>query len=95
MLTTTSSILWTINVAELGLVQARLEREGLAKEGSKEINLTALGYEKLLGSGKVETAWEVTVERATPRAVEKLEAAGGKVTLVEEPAPEPTGESED
>jgi large subunit ribosomal protein L15 len=86
---------FTINVSELGRLATRLEREGIAKKGSKEINLTALGYEKLLGSGKVEDPWEVTVEQASSRAVEKLEAAGGKVVLTEEPVAKPAQESEE
>ena len=71
----------TINVGQLGPLMERLEREGLEKKGSKELNLTALGYQKLLGSGNVEVAWKVTVDAATPRAVEKIETAGGKVDL--------------
>ena len=71
----------TINVGQLGPQMERLEREGLEKKGSKELNLTALGYQKLLGSGNVEVAWKVTVDAATPRAVEKIETAGGKVDL--------------
>jgi large subunit ribosomal protein L15 len=70
----------TINVNQLQKLKERLVRDGI-EEGGKTINLTALGYDKLLGSGECKGAWEVTVEAATPRAVEKVEAAGGKVTL--------------
>jgi large subunit ribosomal protein L15 len=71
----------TINVGQLAPLMERLEREGVEKKGSKELNLTALGYDKLLGSGNVVVAWKVTVGVATPRAVEKIETAGGKVDL--------------
>jgi large subunit ribosomal protein L15 len=72
----------TINVSQLRPLKERLIRDGIEK-GGKEINLTALGYDKLLGSGVCQGAWEVTVEAASPRAIEKVESAGGKVTLPE------------
>jgi len=70
-----------INVSQLRLLKERLVREGIEKEGGKAIDLTALGYDKLLGSGTCQGAWEVTVESASPRAIEKVEAAGGRVNL--------------
>jgi large subunit ribosomal protein L15 len=73
----------TINVGQLRKLKERLIKDGIEKEGGKEIDLTALGYGKLLGSGTVQGAWQVTVEAASPRAVEKVESAGGKVLLPE------------
>ncbi len=73
----------TINVDQLRKLKERLIKDGIEKEGGKEIDLTALGYDKLLGSGVVQGAWQVTVDAATPRAVEKIESAGGKVHLSE------------
>ena len=73
----------TINVGQLELLMARLVRDGVETTGGKELNLTALGYDKLLGSGTVDGAWQVTVDKATPRAIEKVESAGGKVNLPE------------
>ncbi len=73
----------TINVGQLRKLKERLIKDGTEKEGGKEIDLTALGYDKLLGSGVVQGAWQVTVDAATPRAVEKVESAGGKVHLSE------------
>ena len=73
----------TINVGQLRKLKERLIKEGIEKEGGKEINLTTLGYDKLLGSGVVQGAWQVTVDAATPRAMEKIESAGGKVHLSE------------
>ena len=72
----------TINVGQLRTLKERLIRKGVDK-GGKEINLTALGYDKLLGSGVVQGAWKVTVETATPKAVEKIESAGGNVDVPE------------
>jgi large subunit ribosomal protein L15 len=70
----------TINVSQLRKLKERLIRDGV-EEGGKAINLTALGYDKLLGSGTCQGSWDVTVEAASPRAIEKVEAAGGKVNL--------------
>jgi large subunit ribosomal protein L15 len=72
----------TINVSQLRKLKERLIKEGVEK-GGKEINLTALGYDKLLGSGACQGAWDVTVEAASPRAIEKVNDAGGKVNLPE------------
>jgi len=47
------------------------------------INLTEMGIDKLLGTGQIKTALNITVEAASPRAVEKVEAAGGSVSLVD------------
>lgn len=49
----------------------------------KEINLTALGYTKLLGTGKITKALTVTVAAASKSAQTKIEAAGGKLVLPE------------
>jgi large subunit ribosomal protein L15 len=68
-----------------------LQQRGLRKEikainlkdlegmGKKEIDLTAKGYDKLLGGGKVTKALEVKVKMFSERAKEKIEKAGGKV----------------
>ncbi|MDP7312367.1 MAG: uL15m family ribosomal protein [Candidatus Thalassarchaeaceae archaeon] len=45
------------------------------------VNLSKLGIDKLLGSGQITKAISVTVEHASAKAVEKVEAAGGSVTI--------------
>jgi len=50
---------------------------------SDSINLAEFGYDKLLGSGRITTALNVTVEHASAGAIAKVEAAGGTVTLVQ------------
>ncbi len=57
--------------------------------GQKEIDLTAVGIGKLLGSGAIASAVTVKVESASAGAVEKVKAAGGKVVLPAAPAPAP------
>ena len=48
---------------------------------SDSINLTEMGYDKLLGSGRIDRALNITVGSASARAIEKVEAAGGSVNL--------------
>ena len=58
------------------------ELDALSK-GEKAIDLTTLGFEKLLGSGDVTAAYQVKVQSFTKKAQAKIEAAGGKVTAEE------------
>ena len=63
----------SINVSEVDLL--------MGDEDS--INLTSKGIDKLLGSGRVHRSIHVTVEHASSRAIEKIESAGGSVTISE------------
>lgn len=47
-----------------------------------EVDLSSLGYEKLLGQGSVKRALKVKVERASGSAIEKIKSAGGSVELL-------------
>ena len=71
----------TINVADLPEMLPKLESEGVVKKsgGKITIDLTAIGIDKLLGNGSIETAMEVHVKSASKKAIEKVEAVGGKV----------------
>ena len=59
----------TVNVGQLEEMAA----------GADSIDLTELGIDKLLGSGRISSSLTVTVESASAKAVEKVEAAGGTV----------------
>jgi large subunit ribosomal protein L15 len=48
-----------------------------------ELDLEALGYEKLLGKGRVDIPLIVRVPEYSSRALEKLEAVGGKIIEAE------------
>lgn len=61
--------------------------EKLAGE-KKTLNLQELGYDKVLGSGKIGSALEVTAASFSKGAIEKIEAAGGKVIVIEKEAEE-------
>jgi len=66
---TLRTVFVTVNVSHL---------EDMAK-GSDTINLTELGIDKILGSGRINSALKVIVNEASARAVEKIEAAGGSI----------------
>jgi len=72
-----------INVSHLDSMIKTLEREEkITKKGAKyEVNLTELGYTKLLAQGEVSTAMNIVVAEASERAIKKIESAGGKVQL--------------
>ncbi len=46
-----------------------------------EVNLTELGYTKLLGTGKITKALTIQVAAASKSAAEKVAEAGGKLIL--------------
>jgi len=56
--------------------------DGLAK-GTKALDLSSMGFDKLLGSGEVGSAYEVKVSSFTKKAQAKIEAAGGKILVQE------------
>ena len=43
------------------------------------IDLTEMGFDKLLGRGSIGRALKITVREASAKAVQKVEAAGGSV----------------
>tara|TARA_Y100000768_G_scaffold60590_1_gene41033 strand:- start:1591 stop:1980 length:390 start_codon:yes stop_codon:yes gene_type:complete len=45
------------------------------------VNLGEMGYDKLLGKGKMNRGMNIIVAKASARAVSKVEAAGGTVTI--------------
>jgi large subunit ribosomal protein L15 len=76
-----------INVRDLGsLFQKTVlkgEDQNKASKGPPVLDLTSLGYDKLLGGGQIRSAFEVKVDRISSTAKDKIEAAGGKVILNE------------
>jgi large subunit ribosomal protein L15 len=51
----------------------------ITQPNQAEINLTEMGYTKLLGTGKITKALTITVAACSKTAMTKIEAAGGKV----------------
>jgi len=71
----------TINVEDIGRNLDSWTEEKLVKKSGKmiRIDLGAMGYTKLLGSGKTDMALEIIVPRFSQRALEKIKAAGGVI----------------
>jgi large subunit ribosomal protein L15 len=67
-----------------------IKLDEIIQAGKTTIDLTELGYTKLLGTGKITKAITVTVATCSKTAAEKIVAAGGKViTETEEETAEP------
>jgi len=74
-----------LNVGELDALAERLSRGGkLHVEGGKTVvDLASIGFEKLLGRGKVSKPLTIKAYKATESAVNKVKEAGGEVITVQ------------
>ena len=72
-----------INISKINETLDTLESEGKVKKvkGVYQIDLKGLGYDKLLGAGSPSGKYNVTVGMASDSAVEKIEKAGGSISL--------------
>lgn len=72
-----------IGISHLDSITDSLIKTGKAtfKEGKIFINLKDIKYNKLLGNGQTKKKIEITVEMASPKAIEKITKTGGKVIL--------------
>ena len=70
-----------INVKDLDY---RIENIAKKSVDSYNINLNDINIQKLLGRGQINKKINLSVNKASKRAIEKIEAAGGKVTLLSE-----------
>lgn len=70
----------TINVGELELLIKKKLGEAPPK-GVVSLDLREEGYDKLLGKGEVDIPVKILVNRASQRAVEKVESVGGEVII--------------
>jgi large subunit ribosomal protein L15 len=75
----------TINLQKLEELSARFSAE---KEGKVSIDLTRLGFSKLLGTGRISKALVVNVASCSKTAAEKVKEAGGEVLTVAQDAGE-------
>lgn len=55
--------------------------KALVKEGKIFVDLKKLKYDKLLGNGITTKKLHITVEMASPKAIEKVKKVGGEVIL--------------
>ena len=65
-----------LNVRDLDAVFAK---HGKEESGKVVLDLTSLGYDKLLGGGKIGGAFTVKVAKVSEKAKSKIETAGGEV----------------
>lgn len=74
----------TMNLSEVEQALPSMAKDGFAvqKDSKWSVDLTKMGVDKLLGSGRISTAISVKVAEASATALEKLKSAGG--TLVKE-----------
>ncbi|MEM5882700.1 MAG: uL15 family ribosomal protein [Candidatus Aenigmatarchaeota archaeon] len=74
-----------INLEELDKEVERLLEQKLAeKEGEKiKINVLKLGYEKVLGRGKITKPLIIEAKTFSKKAVRKIEEAGGKAIQIQ------------
>jgi large subunit ribosomal protein L15 len=71
-----------INIRDLDGVFAK---HGKADEKGKVVlDLTSLGYDKLLGGGKINAAYAIKIAKISEAAKTKIEAAGGEVLTDEQ-----------
>jgi len=72
-----------INLKDLDqLTDKLLEKKLAEKEGDKiKIDLEKIGYDKLLGSGRVSKPLMVEAKYFSKKAIKKLEDAGGKAVV--------------
>ncbi|RLJ03391.1 MAG: 50S ribosomal protein L15 [Candidatus Aenigmatarchaeota archaeon] len=69
----------TINLKELDLMLEKMIHEKKLKPDKLKINLKELGFDKLLGNGRITRKVTVEVPLASASAKSKVEEAGGEV----------------
>ncbi len=80
------TIIKSINVSYLEEHLPSLIAKKLVKEenNSYVVNLKDLGYDKLLGSGRITKKFIITAESASKKVVERVKKLGGEVILPSE-----------
>jgi len=67
----------TLNLEKL----EELSRNFQVEEGKLNVDLTSLGFTKLLGTGKITKPLTVTIATCSKTAAEKIKRAGGEVLI--------------
>lgn len=90
------STLRAINVSYLDMASLEGKPGIEITKDAVKVDLDKLGFDKLLGAGKVSGKYQITARTATASAIAKIEAAGGSVTVLKAPeAPEKKGKKSD
>ena len=70
------------NAINIGEITLMIEHKKIEKKGSNyDVNLTELGYTKLLSKGAAKYPMNITVAAASEKAVAKVTEKGGSVNL--------------
>jgi len=86
----------TLNINYLDKNAEKLVGVAVQKKGDVFIvDLSKLGYDKLLGTGKVSKKFDITAKYASAGVIEKVTKAGGKVNVLAAPAEEEPAEPEE
>jgi large subunit ribosomal protein L15 len=74
----------TINIKDLDKKIDRLvvDKKATKSGNTYSINLNEMNIQKVLGRGLVNKTINITVNKASKKAIEKIQAAGGKITLL-------------
>ncbi len=70
-----------LNIKELNNL---LKYSKADEDGKVVLDLNELGYEKLLGSGQVESVFTIKIKKASKSAMSKITEAGGEVLILNE-----------
>ncbi len=75
-----------LNVKDLDSKIEELTKNNIASKSGNTytIDLKDLNIQKILGRGEINKKINISVKKASKRAIEKIESAGGKVTLLSE-----------
>jgi large subunit ribosomal protein L15 len=80
----------SVNPINIDYLEANLKKFESQKLISKEndtysIEMQKLGFNKLLGNGKVKNKYKIKVHYASKSAIEKIKSSGGEVILLNKP----------
>jgi len=80
------SLVNALNIKDLdNKIDKLVDDKKATKTGNAySINLNDINIQKILGRGEINKQINITVKKASGKAIEKIEAAGGKVTLLSE-----------
>jgi large subunit ribosomal protein L15 len=81
--------IYRVNALNIKDLDSKIEDLTLKNVATKSgntytLNLKDLNIQKILGRGEINKKINLTVNKASKRAIEKIESAGGKVTLLSE-----------
>jgi large subunit ribosomal protein L15 len=79
--------IYQVNAINIKDLDSKIDNLVLDKKASKSgnaysIDLNEINVQKVLGRGEINKVINITVNKASKKAIEKIQAAGGKITLL-------------